>query len=87
MTIGGHEGGMTTLDNLSFNIVGTHNSSASGPRLGRFSVEGRRPVETPSYIAITSRGLIPHLTPDNVKQCTLVPGIYLALEDCKNFHH
>ncbi|EGS17345.1 queuine tRNA-ribosyltransferase-like protein [Thermochaetoides thermophila DSM 1495] len=50
-------------------------------RLGRLSFAGRATVETPTYIAVTSRGAIPHLTPDNVSKHMNVGGVYMALED------
>lgn len=40
-------------------------------------------VQTPHFLANTSRGSIPHLTPDNVVRHTQISGIYVALEDCK----
>ena len=51
-------------------------------RLGRLALPGRRPVETPTYTAITSRGVVPHLTPDNVHKHTSFGAAYMALEDC-----
>jgi queuine tRNA-ribosyltransferase subunit QTRTD1 len=83
MTVNSYEGDMTVLDKLRFNVVRIADASATGARLGRLFIEGRQPIETPSYVAITSRGSIPHLTPDSVEQYTSVPGVYLALEDCK----
>ena len=53
-------------------------------RLGRLVFAGRAAVETPTYIAVTSRGAIPHLTPDNVSKHMSVGGVYMALEDCKH---
>ncbi len=55
----------------------------SAARLGRLAVAGRKVVETPGFLAITSRGVIPHLTPDVVSEHTQVGGVHLALEDCK----
>jgi queuine tRNA-ribosyltransferase accessory subunit len=52
-------------------------------RLGVLSFEDRHAVETPHYIAISSRGCIPHLTPDNVRTQTSIKSIYTAFEDCK----
>lgn len=50
-------------------------------RLGRLSIPGRRQIDTPNYTAITSRGAIPHLTPDNVTKHTNFTSAYMALED------
>ncbi|KAK3377804.1 tRNA-guanine(15) transglycosylase-like protein [Podospora didyma] len=51
-------------------------------RLGRLALAGRRTVETPNSFANTSRGVVPHLTPDNVnKHMHGVGGTYMGLED------
>lgn len=65
-----------------FELLGTSVAKGCAARLGRLSVPGRRPIETPNYTAVTSRGALPHLTPDNVKNHTYVESAYMALEDC-----
>ncbi|KAI1632218.1 tRNA-guanine transglycosylase family protein [Biscogniauxia mediterranea] len=50
-------------------------------RLGRLSLPNRRPVDTPNYFGLTSRGAIPHMTPDNVSKHTEISGVYIAIED------
>jgi len=35
----------------------------------------------PSYIATSSRGSIPHLTPDNIQSHTAIPCVHVGLED------
>ena len=35
----------------------------------------------PSYVAPTSRGSIPHLTPDNLHSHTKIPSVHIGLED------
>lgn len=52
-------------------------------RLGRLAVVNRRVMETPNYIGVTSRGAIPHLTPDNVTKHTTFDAAYMAVEDCR----
>ncbi|KAJ0159697.1 hypothetical protein CTA2_9254, partial [Colletotrichum tanaceti] len=42
--------------------------STSAARLGRLSLSKRNPIETPNYIAVASRGVVPHVTPDNLKK-------------------
>ena len=70
-----------------FNIVehagAVSNRLSAGARLGRLSFEGRRTIDTPHYVAITSRGVIPHVTPDVLAQHTGVKAAYVALEDCE----
>ncbi|ESZ96237.1 tRNA-guanine transglycosylase family protein [Sclerotinia borealis F-4128] len=66
---------------LGFQILSTLDHNTFGPRLGRLSVEGRKDLETPDFIAITSRGVIPHMTPDVIAAHARVPGVHFALED------
>ena len=55
----------------------------SNARLGDFAVEGRNIIQTPNFFAITSRGVVPHITPDVLSQHTGIGGVHIALEDCK----
>lgn len=55
-----------------------------GARLGRLAFPGRRTVDTPNFFGLTSRGVIPHVTPDNVERHLLTNGTYMALEDCRS---
>jgi queuine tRNA-ribosyltransferase len=57
--------------------------AGAGARLGRLTFSGSRTVDTPNFFAITSRGAVPHVTPDNLLHNVPVQGIYVALEDCK----
>ncbi|KAI1814523.1 tRNA-guanine transglycosylase [Poronia punctata] len=56
-------------------------NDGTGARLGTLSLSKRRPIETPNFIALTARGAVPHLTPDNVSKRTELGGVYVALED------
>lgn len=67
---------------LSFEILGTH--GVGGARLGRLVVPGRKDIETPNFIAITSRGVVPHISPDVIFTSTQFGGVHMALEDCKS---
>ncbi len=55
----------------------------TGPRLGRLLCSGRKAIETPHYVAATSRGVISHISHDTLRKHTAVSSIYLGLEDCK----
>ena len=44
-----------------------------------------RSIQTPHYVAVTSRGVIPHLSPDVLQKHTRISLMYYGLEDCK-FH-
>ncbi|GAB0133383.1 hypothetical protein EsDP_00001794 [Epichloe bromicola] len=66
---------------IMFEILETTITDGCIARLGRLSIPGRRRIDTPNYTAITSRGAIPHLTPDNVTKYTNFTSAYMALED------
>lgn len=53
-----------------------------GPRLGLLSCQGRMTLETPNIFGITSRGVIPHITPDILASEIQIGGVHMALEDC-----
>ncbi|OAA64511.1 tRNA-guanine transglycosylase family protein [Niveomyces insectorum RCEF 264] len=50
-------------------------------RLGSLALPGRRPVATPNFLAVASRGVVPHVTPDNATRYNVFDGAYMALED------
>ncbi|KAL8772771.1 MAG: hypothetical protein Q9209_002116 [Squamulea sp. 1 TL-2023] len=50
-------------------------------RIGRLSPSGRKPIETPHYLAMSSRGCVPHLSQDMMRDNTSIKGMYAALED------
>ena len=58
-----------------------------GARLGRLTTAGSSvPIDTPSFLAPSSRGVVPHLSHDNLREHTAIRGVYLALEDCTLVH-
>ena len=69
---------------IMFELLSHVEPSMAGPRLGRLSIQDRRSFETPDFFAITSRGVISHLTPDVISAHTRVGGVHIALEDCKS---
>lgn len=50
-------------------------------RLGRLTLPQRQAIETPNFFAVTSRGVVPHLTPDTIARYGRFPGVYMAVED------
>lgn len=66
---------------LTFDILKP--AAALAPRLGRLSVPGRATLNTPHHVAITSRGVVPHLAQDVLKKNTNISSFYIALEDCE----
>lgn len=55
----------------------------AGLRLGQLTLQGRSPIPTPTFIATTSRGVIPHVSQDVLCKLTDIPAVYLGLEDCE----
>ncbi|KAM0475364.1 hypothetical protein ACHAPX_007118 [Trichoderma viride] len=64
-----------------FELITSAAADGSAARLGKLALPGRKAIETPNFIAATSRGSLPHLTPDNFKRHTTVSGVYMALEE------
>ncbi|KAK0752253.1 tRNA-guanine(15) transglycosylase-like protein [Schizothecium vesticola] len=67
---------------MKFEVLKAAITDGSALRLGRLAFSGRRTIDTPNYFAVTSRGAIPHITPDNVNNHLHTSGVYMALEDC-----
>lgn len=59
------------------------NSGANKARIGRLSFRDRVQIETPHYVAVSSRGAVPHLSQDMMRDNTRINAMYAALEDCE----
>jgi len=59
-------------------------STRSGPRLGALHLPGRQVTHTPNYVGNTSRGVVPHFTPDMQHKHSKIKVLYMGLEDCKS---
>ncbi|KAL1974839.1 hypothetical protein VTN31DRAFT_5043 [Thermomyces dupontii] len=57
-----------------------HETAVLGARRGTLSLAGRS-IPTPHYLALTSRGAVPHISHDNLREHCAVKGVYLGLED------
>ncbi len=68
---------------MNFELLKAATGDAVAARLGRLLVSGRRAVETPNFFSAASRGVVPHMTPDNIKRHSQISGTYMALEDCE----
>ena len=67
---------------MSFQLLRPQ-SDNNGPRIGRLSFQGRRPIDTPHYVAVTSRGAVSHLSQDMARDNTSICAFYTAVEDCE----
>ena len=74
---------MPTSDMSIFKILDAPVIDGVQARLGQVTLPGRKAVRTPHHIAVTSRGVVPHLSQDVFRQHTDVNGVYMALEDCE----
>ncbi|MCJ1288166.1 hypothetical protein MMC26_007521 [Xylographa opegraphella] len=59
----------------------SHESHGASTRLGTLRFNNGTHIETPHYIATTSRGAVPHLSQDTMRDNTGIKGVYVALED------
>lgn len=73
---------LAQLPHEMFSII-KQTAQGLSPRLGRLSLPNRHAIHTPHYLASTSRGVVPHITPDTFRRDTGITGVYIPLEDCK----
>lgn len=66
-----------------FELKGHVDPAVIGPRLARVLMDGRKDLHTPNFIAVTSRGVVPHMTPDVILANSEIGAVHMALEDCK----
>lgn len=72
---------MAAPQKLLFKVLSAAGDGCAA-RLGKLALPGRRAIDTPNFTAVTSRGVVPHLTPDIVSKYTFLNSAYMALEDC-----
>ena len=78
--------GPDTMRKFCFHVLKDLAPSQSGPRLGRLVVPERKPLETPNFMAVSSRGVVPHMSPDVIAAHAQIGGIHMAVEDCKSVY-
>jgi queuine tRNA-ribosyltransferase subunit QTRTD1 len=83
MDISSTEQSSDMAENITFDISGDVAATTSA-RVGTLNIPGRKALGTPNFFAISSRGVVPHLTPDVILTHTQFGGIHMALEDCKS---
>lgn len=52
------------------------------PRVGSLAIAGRKPLTTPHYLPLSSRGTMPHISHDVLRDHTALNSVYVGLEDC-----
>ena len=75
--------GQETHEGMRFEILQSALGDGAAARVGRLAFPRRTSIETPNFFAATSRGVVPHTTPDNVAKYGHYGGVYMALEDCE----
>ena len=78
-----HPNGFVELPHEMFSIIAA-TAHSLGPRLGQLRLTGRKIIETPHYLALTFRGVVPHMTQDTFARDASIDGVYVPLEDCKS---
>lgn len=73
------------VDGMFKFLVSSPRTASQGPRLGCLQVPRRPAINSPHYVATTSRGVVPHLSQDVLQKNTGISAAYIALEDCKWF--
>ncbi|KAJ5759783.1 hypothetical protein N7520_006939 [Penicillium odoratum] len=66
--------------NMTFSVLGPA-APVLAPRAGTLAIAGRKTLSTPHYLPVTSRGVVPHISQDNVRKETAINGLYVGLED------
>lgn len=69
-------------DMVNFGLLNSATASTLAPRLGKLAIAGRNAILTPHYIPLTSRGTVPHIAHDVMREQTAISGLYFGLEDC-----
>lgn len=67
-------------------LSSTTGDGDSEARLGELALKGRDVIETPNFLAVTSRGVMPHISPDAIPSQATFPGVFTAIEDCSCAH-
>src|SRR5579862_6285480 len=52
---------------LSFSIAKSAGPNTVSPRLGALIIPRRKPIQTPHFLALTSRGAVPHISQDTLR--------------------
>lgn len=71
-------------EEIMFSITRSPSAAQGSARLGLLSLPNRKTMETPHYLGIGSRGVVPHLSQDNFAKHTDIRGVHMALEDCES---
>ncbi|KAJ6053116.1 uncharacterized protein N7446_009128 [Penicillium canescens] len=65
---------------MTFNLLGSA-APVLAPRVGQLSIPGRKAITTPHHVPLTSRGTVPHIAHDVMRDHTAISNLYIGLED------
>ena len=71
----------------SFEVLLPGLGESNSQRLGLLRTIKRNDIETPNLLALSSKGSVPHLTPDIFQTETAIQAIHAGFEDCKGKIH
>jgi hypothetical protein len=67
---------------VNFTLLTPSTASVLTPRLGTLAFAGRKPISTPNFVPLTSRGAVLHVSHDVMREQTAIGSLYFGLEDC-----
>jgi hypothetical protein len=68
---------------VNFTLLSPAAAPILAPRLGNLAVAGRKAIPTPNYIPLTSRGAVPHIAHDVMRDQSAIGSLFIGLEDCR----
>ncbi|GES65714.1 tRNA-guanine transglycosylase family protein [Aspergillus terreus] len=66
---------------VNFTLLTPSTASVLTPRLGTLAFAGRKPISTPNFVSLTSRGAVSHISHDVMREQTAIGSLYFGLED------
>lgn len=67
---------------MNFSVLAS-TAPTLAPRVGKLAIPGRKTIATPHHVPLTSRGTVPHVAHDVMREQTAINNVYAGLEDCK----
>ncbi|EAW14760.1 tRNA-ribosyltransferase family protein [Aspergillus clavatus NRRL 1] len=74
----------STDEMVHFTLLSPAAAPILAPRLGKLAIAGRKAISTPNYIPLTSRGSVPHVAHDVMREQTAIGSLFIGLEDCRS---
>ncbi|OQE24874.1 hypothetical protein PENFLA_c009G04825 [Penicillium flavigenum] len=65
---------------MTFSVLAS-TAPVLAPRVGKLTIPGRKTIATPHHVPLTSRGTVPHVAHDVMRDHTEINSLYAGLED------